>query len=70
MEVVVKKLFILISMLIASVSSAMGAKVVTKEPKKQNLLETLKKEINVKTLKSGRSGRTGGGGTIGPKVDR
>ena len=65
-----KNLLILTSMLLSSISTAIASKPATNEPKKQNLLDTLKKEINVKTLKSGRSGRTGGGGTIGPKVDR
>ena len=66
-----KNLLVLASMLLTSISTAIAAKPSTREPKKQNLLETLKKEITVKSLKSGRSGRTGGGGgTIGPKVDK
>jgi len=58
-------------MILTSISSAIAAKPSANVPKKENLLENLKKEITVKTLKSGRSGRTGGGGgTIGPKVDK
>jgi hypothetical protein len=71
MEINMKNFLVLVSMILTSISTALAAKPAASEPKKQNLLENLKKEISVKTLKSGRSGRTGGGGgTIGPKVDK
>jgi hypothetical protein len=69
MEVFMKKLLVLTSMLLSSISTAIAAKPATNEPKKQTLLETLKKENLVKIKTSDSSQKTGStGGNVGPKV--